>query len=176
MIVVVTGPESVGKTTLCRALSAHYRGAWEPEYARTYLESIPRHYTYDDVEHIARIQYLMLLDYRYKNDGQYVFFDTYLIITKIWFQKVYGLVPQWIDGAILGSMIDFALLLEPDVPWEADPLRENGAAEQRRHLFNLYKQELEYFKIPYSIVGGNGEQRVKNSVNGIESFLRYKPK
>ena len=54
--IVVTGPESVGKTTLCMELQKRLNAVIIPEYARTYIESIGRHYTYDDVEQIARRQ------------------------------------------------------------------------------------------------------------------------
>jgi nicotinamide riboside kinase len=35
--IVVLGPESTGKSTLCAALAAHYQTIWTPEYARAYL-------------------------------------------------------------------------------------------------------------------------------------------
>lgn len=174
MIIVVTGPESVGKTTMCKALAAHYGGEWEPEYARTYLELMHRHYDYEDVEHIARMQYLTLCNYRRINSPKPVFLDTYLIITKIWFRLVFNRIPEWIDFAVRSSVVDLVLLLKPDMPWEEDPLRENGSVERRNYLFHLYKSELLHYGIPFRIVGGNGEQRVINCVNGIDEFLLYK--
>jgi len=36
--VVLYGPESTGKTTLAKALAAHYRTLWVPEFARSYLQ------------------------------------------------------------------------------------------------------------------------------------------
>ena len=38
--VVLYGPESTGKTTLARKLSAHYKAPWVPEFARDYLQKI----------------------------------------------------------------------------------------------------------------------------------------
>ena len=35
--IIVTGPESSGKTTLCKALSKHYKLPFTKEYARKYL-------------------------------------------------------------------------------------------------------------------------------------------
>ena len=35
--VVVIGPESTGKSTLCQQLAEHYGVSWVPEYARQYL-------------------------------------------------------------------------------------------------------------------------------------------
>ena len=35
--IVIIGPESTGKSTLCEALAKHYNTNWCPEYARQYL-------------------------------------------------------------------------------------------------------------------------------------------
>ena len=35
--IALTGPESTGKSTLCRQLAAHYHAPCVPEYARAYL-------------------------------------------------------------------------------------------------------------------------------------------
>ncbi|MBL7752590.1 MAG: ATP-binding protein, partial [Chitinophagaceae bacterium] len=32
--IVIIGPESTGKSTLCRQLAAHFNTLWCPEYAR----------------------------------------------------------------------------------------------------------------------------------------------
>src|SRR3989339_197798 len=34
---VILGPESTGKSTLCKSLAAHFQSAWCEEYAREYL-------------------------------------------------------------------------------------------------------------------------------------------
>ena len=35
--VVVIGPESTGKSSLCAKLAAHFESIWCPEFAREYL-------------------------------------------------------------------------------------------------------------------------------------------
>jgi nicotinamide riboside kinase len=54
--IVICGPESTGKTTLCRELAEHYQTTWVPEFAREYIGRLNRKYTYDDVEIIAKKQ------------------------------------------------------------------------------------------------------------------------
>ena len=47
--IVVLGPESTGKSTLCAALAAHYQTIWTPEYARQFLAEHGTKYSYDDL-------------------------------------------------------------------------------------------------------------------------------
>jgi nicotinamide riboside kinase len=54
--VVISGPESTGKTTLAKDLASHYQTVYVYEYARDYIENLDRPYTYRDVVHIARKQ------------------------------------------------------------------------------------------------------------------------
>ena len=54
--IVVLGPESTGKSTLCAALAAHYQTIWTPEYARAFLSMNGTKYTYDDLLTIAKGQ------------------------------------------------------------------------------------------------------------------------
>ena len=44
--IVILGPESTGKSTLCEALAKHYHTVWCPEYARQYLSENGTDYTY----------------------------------------------------------------------------------------------------------------------------------
>ena len=43
--IVILGPESTGKSTLCEQLAAHYNTVWCPEYAREYLLKHGMNYT-----------------------------------------------------------------------------------------------------------------------------------
>jgi len=54
--IVVIGPESTGKSTLCQLLAEHYNTRWCPEYAREYLLTNGVSYTYQDLLAIAKGQ------------------------------------------------------------------------------------------------------------------------
>ena len=54
--IVVIGPESTGKSTLCEQLADHYNTIWCPEYAREYLSRNGASYTYEDLLEIAKGQ------------------------------------------------------------------------------------------------------------------------
>jgi nicotinamide riboside kinase len=54
--IVVIGPESTGKSTLCEQLADHYNTIWCPEYAREYLSRNGASYTFEDLLQIAKGQ------------------------------------------------------------------------------------------------------------------------
>ena len=147
MRIALIGPESTGKTTLAAHLAQRCGGVWVKEYARAYVEERGGKYTHEDVEAIARQQIAELSQDYGKAD---VFFDTELIITKVWFLHKYGHCPAWVDEAIMAYPMDAYLLLYPDIAWEADPVRENG--DIREALFEKYLSEVRRTRVPYSIV------------------------
>jgi len=51
--IVIIGPESTGKSTLCEQLAAHYNTVWVREYAREYLEKNGTDYTFENLYEIA---------------------------------------------------------------------------------------------------------------------------
>jgi Predicted ATPase/kinase involved in NAD metabolism len=167
--IVITGPESTGKTTLATQLAQTFNGLYVAEYAREYVEHLTGQYTYADVEAIARKQ----IDQYAQSEGckeNMIFFDTWLIITKVWFEWVFGSVPVWIEEAISEYPIDLYLLCRPDLPWEPDAVRENGG-ENRIKLFEKYKEELIQRKFNFVEISGEGDDRIQNAVLAIKDFL-----
>lgn len=160
--VVVTGPESTGKTELSEALALKLNARWIPEFARTYVEKLDRSYQYTDLEVIARHQIRQEIEEAERNPNGIIFFDTWLIITKVWFEVVYGKYPGWLEEHIACSKIDLFLVCRPDLPWIPDPVRENGG-EMRERLFERYCKEIEGYGFNFEIVEGFGEDRVKNA-------------
>ena len=47
--IVIIGPESTGKSTLCEQLAQHYNTSWVREYAREYLEQNGTDYGFEDL-------------------------------------------------------------------------------------------------------------------------------
>lgn len=166
--IAVTGPESTGKTTLALQLAEKYKGQYIPELAREYVEKLPHHYTYADVEEIAKRQVEQYLATQISSERLFVF-DTWLIITKVWFKWVFDKTPAWLDQQIRECPIDLFLLCLPDLPWEPDPVRENGG-ENRLKLLDLYKKELHYYGFAYIEIGGVGEQRLQSALHALENY------
>ena len=99
-----------------------------------------------------------------------MFIDTYLIIIKIWFIEIYNKYPQWIDEEIKKKYIDLYLICNIDLPWIKDEVRENDGLK-RIYLHNRYINELEKLKLPYKLVNGQGENRLKMAVNIINTYF-----
>ncbi|MGH2647840.1 MAG: AAA family ATPase, partial [Ginsengibacter sp.] len=84
--VVVIGPESTGKSTLCAQLAAHFKTSWVPEYAREYLEKYGTDYSYEDLLSIAKGQ-IELEEEGIRcqpSSSALLFIDTDMYVTKVW--------------------------------------------------------------------------------------------
>lgn len=86
------------------------------------------------------------------SQGGIVFFDTELIITRVWFDYCYGSAPDWFLEAMVQYKMDVYLLLYPDLAWVDDPVRENGSEAIRLELFRRYEQEIQSLGVPYYII------------------------
>ena len=149
MRIGIIGPESTGKTTLAKELAQEFNGICVPEYAREYVEKRgTTEITYEELEEIARYQIDELAK---QGDGLY-FFDTELIVTKVWFDYAFGRVPEWLNEAIKRFPMDAYLLTKPDIPWISDPARSNGSDAIRQELFDRYEADIQALDIPYYII------------------------
>jgi nicotinamide riboside kinase len=154
---------------LCNYLAAWYKGESVPEYAREYVSRLDHPYTYTDVVHIAEKQLELMNEYS-QHKCNYLFVDTYLIITKVWLMHVYQKKPGWIDQEISKTKDALYLLCKPDIPWEPDGIRENGGI-MRSILFNRYLHELKLAGLRYAFVEGAGLERVNNAIHCIQTYL-----
>ena len=150
----IIGPESTGKSSLAKYLAKRYKGTCVPEYARAYIERKgTQEVTYDELCEIAKhqIEEIESLTAQ-RSNNEVVFFDTELIVTKVWFDYAFGRVPEWLNEAIHRYPMDVYLLTYPDLPWKPDPTRYNGSDEIRMELYERYKAEIEALNIPYYII------------------------
>ena len=167
--IAIIGPECTGKTTLTQQLAEHAGVAWIPEYARKYITELEGIYSIDDVIFIAKKQ---IDEYDYSDEGVFneIFFDTDLIITKVWFDVVFKDCPDWVEKAIQERPFEYHLLCNTELPWEPDMVRQNGG-EKREKLFKMYEQELIKRGYPYGVVTGNGQERLSNALTLLNSFF-----
>ena len=168
--IVVTGPESTGKTTLSRRLAGHFEGGWVPEYARYYLEELGRPYRREDLLVIAQGQWRWER-HALEQAADWVFSDTSLLVLKVWSDYRYGTTDEWILEQLRCYPPAGYLLCAPDLPWEADPQRENP--HDREELFDVYQRELEALRFPYRIVrGADPGERFRRAVAAVADLRR----
>ncbi|MCO6488356.1 MAG: ATP-binding protein [Phaeodactylibacter sp.] len=155
---LLTGPESTGKSLLARRLAEAYQTVWVPEYARYYLETLGRPYREDDLLPIARGQ-LLLEDYQAQFARRILPCDTGMLVLKVWSEFKYGRCHPWILEQLHRRSYDLYLLCGTDVPWTYDPQRENP--NEREELYAIYKRELEQLGVPFTELRGGVEARVE---------------
>ena len=166
MIVSIVGPESSGKTCLAEALSLHYGAPWLPEYAREYLEGRPK-YTEDDLQEIAREQ-VRREEGIIEANPEFVILDTDLVVIAIWWQEVFGHVPDWISHHLKVQSSRHYLLVRPDLPWQADPLRVSP--HDRERLFGLYQAFLREEGASVTEISGKGQERTQKALSALAIF------
>ncbi len=164
--VVLTGPESSGKTTLAHALADFYGCNVVPEFARSFLGALCREYNHDDLALIARGQTAWEYWYSAHAEHWLLVCDTDWTVVRIWESFRYGYVKHTLHPVAAPDTL--YLLCKPDIEWEPDPLRENPA--DRDELFGLYEQLLRETGLNYSISSGNVTDRLQNAVSLIEKY------
>jgi NadR type nicotinamide-nucleotide adenylyltransferase len=167
--IAILGPESSGKSVLCQQLAMHYNTLWVPEYARTYLPSLTRPYHAGDLLILAREQ-KRREDELLEQANRFLFCDTELINLRQWCLHKFGFCHDWIEEQLKKKPYDFYLLTDADMPWEADPLRENPG--KGHYFFEVYKNDIELFGFSYSIVKGEGAKRLQCAIQSLEQWER----
>ena len=166
--IILTGPESSGKTTMAADLAAHFGAEWLPEFARQYLGDLGRGYQQSDLLKIAQGQ-LALEDELASRSAGFCFLDTSLEVIKIWSEIRFGQCDPWILEKMQARKGDFYLLCQPDLPWAFDPLRENP--DDRWMLFDLYRHELRALAVDFAELNGHGTDRLHQAISLVERFL-----
>jgi HTH-type transcriptional repressor of NAD biosynthesis genes len=160
------GPESVGKTVLSKKLAQHFNTNFVQEAARDILTS-------NDIDEkliieIGKIQ-TQLVHERVQTSNKVLFCDTDVITTQIYAKHYLGYVPKILFDLEKDIKYDFYLLLDIDVDWVADPLRDLG--NRRKEMFEKFKQELDSRNIPYQIISGSWGERMKKITKIVEYLL-----
>lgn len=167
--IVVIGPESTGKSTLSAALATVLDTAWNPEYAREYLDVIKRPYTEEDLLQIAGGQ-LAKEDDLLTKAKDYLICDTDLYVLKVWGESRYGRCHQKILEAIAIRPYDLYLLTYPDMVWTPDPYREHPLEADRAYFYHQYRDIVQQSGIPWVDIRGNAQQRLGKALEAIREM------
>jgi NadR type nicotinamide-nucleotide adenylyltransferase len=179
--IVVIGPESTGKSTLCKQLAQHYNTNWCSEYARTYLLTNGTNYTYEDLELIAKGQLALEDEFVEKvktktpnpqssfPTNPLLFIDTDMYVMKVWCEYVFGKCHTFILEEIVNRKYDLYLLCNVDLPWVKDELREYPDEKPRQELYKIYKDLLLNQSTPWVGISGNYEERLQAAIKAIDT-------
>jgi len=169
--IIATGPESSGKTTLCKALSEQFIIPFSKEYAREFLTNLEREYNQNDLLAIAKGQLALEIKNHklHATKHKLSLHDTDLITIKIWSEYKFKSCADEIVNLLKAYPANLYILMSPDIPWEPDPLRENPS--DRDQLLQIYEQELIELQIPYFLVSGDIASRLSRAIKIINNFL-----
>jgi NadR type nicotinamide-nucleotide adenylyltransferase len=166
--VLITGPESSGKTQLAQTLARRFHCPWVPEFARTYLHALEKDYEEEDLLKILNGQ--LRLQQQYPKTPL-LFCDTGPEVIYLWSKVKFGHVDPFIEASLRKYYYELTLLCSPDLDWEPDPLREAPRQADRDFHFEEYEQLLKNLGRPYLVINGQGEQRAVAAVSAVERLL-----
>ncbi len=161
--IVITGPESSGKTTIALALAKEHNVHTVPEFARTYLQFLGRPYRPEDLATIFRGQ-MAWEDFYTTSAPELIICDTDWTVLQVWENNLNRSNPfpfprrPW----------DLALLCAPDMPWQEDPLREHP--QDRDRLFQEYLELLRSTGLPFVALLGSHDKRMTTAMAAIQSL------
>lgn len=167
--IAIVGPESTGKSTITQQLAKHYNTLWVPEYARYYCAALTEPCNLQDEINMYHGQVALEASILAIAEKNLIFCDTTFITVKIWSDEVFGETPQVVMDALPNYTYDLYLLMDIDLPWQEDPLRD--FPHKRAHFMQIWHQELQSLNANYVIINGQ-EERLENAISAVESFLK----
>lgn len=168
--IVVIGPESTGKSTLCTQLAEHYGSRWVPEYAREYLLQHGMSYTYDNLLTIAKGQIALEEKFIKEANQSLLFIDTDMYVMKVWCEFVFGKCHSWILNQVAERNYDLYLLCNVDLPWVKDELREYPDLVSRQKLYHIYKDLMVNQSTPWVDISGDYDERLKKAIAAVDEL------
>lgn len=176
--ICLVGAESTGKSTLARALAAHYGTVWVPEYGREHSEAkLARdgayHWTSDEFTHIARTQ-CEREEAAARRANRVLICDTDAFATGIWHRRYMGGRSLDVEAiAAAHRRPDLYLVTQPDIPFVQDGTRDGERLRDWMH--DVFIEELTAARRPFRLVSGSFEMRLRGATREIDEVLRQSP-
>lgn len=170
--IAVVGPESTGKSTISADLASHFDTIVVPEFAREYCQDLNRRYTLEDEINIFHGQLALEKKLLPFSRQQLLFCDTMVLNVKIWCDHLFGYTPESILSDLKKQSYDLYLLMDIDLPWEDDELRD--FPHLRSHFMKVWHKELNEIGANYALISGVGSLRLENAITQVNDFLENK--
>lgn len=170
-VLVLTGPESTGKSWLAATLQAQFGGVVVGEYVRYFIDQQQRDTCYADISTIAQGQ----LDWEDKARAErpeLLILDTHLLSNLLWSRELFGDCPAWIEDALLARRYDLNLLLDPQgVPWVDDGQRCQPQLAERIGFFEDCRDWLVRHQQPFITLQGDWAERQAQALSRVRQWL-----
>jgi nicotinamide riboside kinase len=167
-VVVLHGPESVGKSVLAAQLAERLGGVMVPEYGRDYCLRHGTEISMRALAHIAGVQSQMIREAMAGALGP-VIADTDALMTAVWADMMYERRSASLREPPVSG--DLYLLCDTDLSFVDDGLRVYAAHEKRARFLSLCKAELERRDVPWAWVRGTGAARLDCALAAIAARL-----
>lgn len=170
-VVVLTGPESSGKTFLAERLRQRFGGMVVGEYVRHFIDQERRDTCLADIPTIARGQLEWEDAARAEAPGLLIL-DTHLLSNILWSHTLFGACPHWLEPALLERHYDLHLLLSPEgVEWVDDPQRCQPDLAERRHFHRQCHDWLTRHARPWVEIAGDWPARESQAIEQVRLLL-----
>ncbi|MFJ2466875.1 AAA family ATPase [Pseudomonas sp. NPDC087615] len=170
-VVVLTGPESTGKSWLAAGLQQHFGGLRVDEYVRFFIEQHPRDTCLADIPEIARGQ-LQWEDQARAQQPALLILDTHLLSNILWSQTLFGDCPAWLEPQLLARHYDLHLLLCPEqIDWTDDGQRCQPDLGERLGFYQATHDWLKQHRQPFQIIQGHWTDRQAQAFAAVERLL-----
>lgn len=170
--ICVLGAESTGTTTLSKALAEHYKAPWVPELGRSYNESIAptsRDWSRTDFMHIAQLQNQYEDAMAGLSEG-IIFCDTNAVATTLWEERYLGTISDTLTEIAKQTRADLYIVTGDEIPFVQDGLRDGELI--RHDMHGRFIQELATLRLPYMVVRGTRQERLKQATEAIDRLKK----
>ena len=167
--IAILGAESTGKSTLAAALAAQFQTVWVPEYLREFVEVHQRTPHADEQLAIAATQ-IEREENAVLHAHRFLFCDTTPILTAIYSDHYFGKADHKLESIANQHPYAATIVTAPTTPWIADGLQRESDTV-RQHIHALLIQKLQDNDLPYLLIDGTTQDRIKQVVQFLDRLV-----